>query len=276
MKKTIDLCELLYERGLPKQKMVTKLVRHQDTDWSISELIARNQLDHYQSNQSRPIFRKCQFVVSFMGERHSFARLLGVYRVVGVTESDNKKWPRDFLYPAMKPGRYWYSLEKLPAFEALEKRVIIDWGKSPRMWHQWLSPREVVEIRPTGHAQEFPGLDNVLLSFRELCEIIANPSANREWHRALSSVFGIYLITCASDGHQYVGSAYGEGGILGRWKNYAATGHGGNIRLKPRDPDEFRFSILRMLPTDSRPEEVIAVERTYMKKLGSRAHGLNS
>jgi hypothetical protein len=41
-------------------------------------------------------------------------------------------------------------------------------------------------------------------------------------------VQGIYLITDSSNGKQYVGKADGTERILGRWKNYASDGHGGN------------------------------------------------
>ena len=43
---------------------------------------------------------------------------------------------------------------------------------------------------------------------------------------------GVYLITDTSNGKMYVGSAYGENMILGRWKSYVKTGHGGNEGLK--------------------------------------------
>jgi hypothetical protein len=33
--------------------------------------------------------------------------------------------------------------------------------------------------------------------------------------------------------------------MLGRWRNYAAHGHGGNKLLRERDPKSFRFTILQ-------------------------------
>jgi len=80
---------------------------------------------------------------------------------------------------------------------------------------------------------------------------------------------------------QYVGSAYGEEGILGRWKHYAKTAHGDNQELKrilaadPEAANRFRFTILRTLPRTLTMNEVIEHEGRYKKKLGSRAFGLN-
>jgi hypothetical protein len=108
------------------------------------------------------------------------------------------------------------------------------------------------------------------------------PEANREWHTMLSSVAGVYLIMDTESGKQYVGSAYGKRGILGRWKEYATTGHGGNVLLKKilaqdsKAAKNFQFTILRTLPKTLTNKEVINYENLYKEKLGTRAFGLNS
>ncbi len=277
----IDLCELLFARGLPQGHRLTKLVRHQSNEWDLQNLAAHEQLDTYQSNQGRPVFN-CKYLVSFLGEKHSLARLHGVYGVKGVSRDANRPWPSDYLYQHASPGPLWYDLEKLPGFTDLEKRVVIKWGASARAWVQWLNSREVIEILPHGYAREFLGFDEVLLTYHELCEMVTNPASNREWHRALGSVAGVYLITDTHDGRQYVGSAHGVDGILGRWKSYASTGHGGNRLLRdlllknPQAAKSFQFSILRALPTSLTKDEILSNETLYKKKLGSRAHGLNA
>lgn len=278
----IDLCELLFTRGLLQGERLTKLVRHQSSRWDIESLVAHGQLDVYQSNQGRPVFDGCKYLVSFVGEKHSHARLFGVYQINGVSRDASRPWPAGYLYPHMPPGLLWYDLEKLPAFANLERRVVIDWGPSTRSWVQWLRPREVVEILPAGYVREFPGYDEVLLTYQELCDLAAHPASNREWHRALGSVAGVYLITDQSNGLQYVGSAHGAEGILGRWKSYARTGHGGNRLLREllgrnaQAADAFQFSILRALPASLTKDEVLGNEALYKKKLGSRAYGLNA
>jgi hypothetical protein len=98
----------------------------------------------------------------------------------------------------------------------------------------------------------------------------------------LSAVAGIYLITDNLTGQQYVGSAYGINGILGRWTIYAKNMHGDNVELKklihenPNRFEYFQFSILQTLPKEMTKNEVIKTESIFKNKLGSRAFGLNS
>ena len=112
--------------------------------------------------------------------------------------------------------------------------------------------------------------------------MIENPTANREWHRMLGSVAGVYLILDTVTGRQYVGSAYGDGGIFARWSQYARTGHGGNAQLRallaerPNARDDLQFSLLQTLSPSLTAREVIAYEQLHKEKLGTRAHGLNS
>jgi hypothetical protein len=276
----LDLQELLFHRGLPRDAR-TKLVRHQDARWDLQHLLAHGHFDIYQEHQSKPVF-ECDFIISFIGLANSQARLVGVYAVDGREGPRSFEPPPEFLYPDMPLGQYRYKLTRVPGYEDLERRVVIDWGGSTRAWHQWLAPKEVVEVLPRGYVAEFPGYDEFILTFGELCEIVAHPTANREWHRMLGAVAGIYLITDGTTGKQYVGSAYGAEGILGRWSTYAATGHGGNLLLREltgahsEHARNFSFTILRTLPRTMTREEVLAYETLYKRKLGSRAYGLNA
>lgn len=49
----------------------------------------------------------------------------------------------------------------------------------------------------------------------------------------LELVRGVYLLV-ADDGAQYVGSASGQDGFIGRRVGYATSGHGGNVILRKR------------------------------------------
>jgi hypothetical protein len=112
--------------------------------------------------------------------------------------------------------------------------------------------------------------------------MVKNRDAHREWHRMLASVAGVYLVLDTKTGNQYIGSAYGEGGILGRWRSYAQTVHGGNKKMRalaaerPKLAGDLQFAILQTLPLASTAKEVIEHEVRHKTKLGSRAHGLNS
>jgi len=88
-------------------------------------------------------------------------------------------------------------------------------------------------------------------------------------------------IVDTTDGKQYIGSAYGEGGLLERWRLYVETGHGGNrkieelIRDHPERYENFQFSILQILPKTITQEEVTNIENLYKRKLLTKEFGLN-
>jgi hypothetical protein len=99
----------------------------------------------------------------------------------------------------------------------------------------------------------------------------------------LSVIKGIYLISDTKTGKLYVGSAYGEEGIWGRWKKYVSTnGHGDNKTLKelikddPTHGNNFQFSILMLLPRTITADEAIKKERLFKNKLGTNSFGLNN
>ncbi|EIM76794.1 hypothetical protein A3SI_08826 [Nitritalea halalkaliphila LW7] len=65
----------------------------------------------------------------------------------------------------------------------------------------------------------FPGYEHVNISWEELKRVIEKDN----WVTALQNQKGVYLLTDRSNGKMYVGSAYGENMILGRWRAYMAT-----------------------------------------------------
>jgi hypothetical protein len=261
-----------------------KVIRHADDRRDLDRLLRTGCFDEYQARQESKVFN-CDYIVSFIAEGGSRCRLIDAYEVRGVT-SDGEETPysANFIHREMARHTYRYDLARMDGFEELRDRLVIDWGASPRAWHQWLSAeadKEVIELRPRGFVREFSGFDDVHVRFDELKQIINHPEANRLWHTMLGGVAGVYLILDDKTGAQYIGSAYGEEGILGRWKAYATTKHGGNKRLKqllvgdPQRFGSFSFSILRTLSRSLPAKEVIKIEGQYKKKFGTHAFGLN-
>ncbi|MBO0360876.1 GIY-YIG nuclease family protein [Hymenobacter sp. BT186] len=271
----ITLQELLYARGLPRQDKMVKLVRHRDASGGLDlHDLYRNHrpafLD-YQRQQGNPVFDKCEFVVACLGESGRRSRFVGVFQVLGI-----ERRTEEHLY---------YNLVEVPGFDDLKERVIFDWGRAALSWHQWLRPetgRTVLEIQAKPFSQPFTDYLDFTLSFAELAQLVSSQSPRDEWCRMLSATAGVYLILDQSSGKQYIGSASGTEGIWGRWKDYVATrGHGGNaelIKLLAVDAQHgrhFQFTVLMTLPKTMTRPEVIKREYLFMKKLGSRAHGLN-
>jgi len=104
-----------------------------------------------------------------------------------------------------------------------------------------------------------------------------------DWKSALSSVKGVYIITDASNGRHYIGSAYGVSGIWSRWDCYIGTGHGWNdgliklIRKKGKKyaRDNFRFSILEVISKTVSDDYVLERETFWKNALCTRKHGYN-
>jgi len=182
----------------------------------------------------------------------------------------------------------YFDLRPTEFLEPLANRLVVEWD-TPRVWHRRAAKAAnmpVLEIADRDK-EPFPGFDNVLLTFHELGEMVTD-HRYVDWQTALSQVQGVYLITDSSNGKQYVGKADGTERILGRWKNYAGDGHGGNRALrelaqasigaggtKTDHARHFVFSILRVFGPSTSSSEVDAAESHYKKALMSREFGLN-
>ena len=282
----MNINELLAARGLsPSGRRQVKLLRHKDSQYDVHALARAGHLNIYQGYQARPILN-CDTVVAFLGGRGTRATFQGVFRVIGMRTGDEVlPAPATFPHPELAAMAFHYDLEPVPGFEDLEDRVVIEWGNSAVSWHQWLDPdrpKEVIEVLPTGYVGDFPGYENILLSHNELCRLIANPDANRTWLTLLRAVAGVYLIVDSNTGRQYIGSAYGQDGVLGRWHEYARNSHGGNqllrnlLKSSPSYANHFQYSILCTLPGATNRNEVLAMEALFKRKLGSRSFGLNA
>ena len=191
-----------------------------------------------------------------------------------ITKLGYSKWP--------KKSSYFYELNLLDnPVNKYKNRVIVNWP-SPRQWIQLSLEKEIVEIRAKGFVRDFTDYYDFILSFVELKAILNQPEGNTVWINKLSAVSGVYLIIDTKTGNQYIGSAYGEGGFLGRWRSYADNSHGNNKSLidlvvnNDGYSSNFQISILRVMDKASYKTEVIAAESFLKQKLGTRVHGLNN
>ena len=281
----LTISKLLSEAGLDITKKI-KLVRHKDNrkeqliegesvvgnpyEWYIKD---RQTFINYQAEQSEDRFKDVDYIVSFIGEEGTTARMVGVYRVLGHDEEKMKR---------IANGRFFYRMEEVPGFDELNERVIIDWGKSAITWHQWphKNDKEVVAIERKGIDWVCPDYEEIMLSYEQLQRIFNDQIS--VWKNKLSSSNCIYVISDSMSGNLYVGSTYNREGIWGRWKDYASTGHGGDVelvKLLEADPDYakkyFTWAILQVLPLGIQDEKAISIETLWKNKLGRTACALN-
>lgn len=277
----LTFSDVLNKVGLNPQKV--KLIRHALTDKVFRECYVEKKVKEYTSHQKIDFSKGYEYWAVFISDSGTLAKFYGIYRVgdwvpdtpdvipEGVPECEVKNFQGKAAY---------FSLDPLDILKEYENKLTIEWGKSARMWHQkGTTEKPIVSLQDK---KVFSGFENLILSYDELKEIVENPSIYESWHIALRSVYAIYLIVDKENGKQYVGSAYGEDGLLERWKCYVTTRHGNDKLIKeticnyPERYHYFQFSILQILPKTITPREVIDMETLYKKKLLSYApFGMN-
>jgi hypothetical protein len=79
----MDIKEILKSRGFDITSK-TKLVRHQESDVDIMKIYNSGMINIYQSIQSKDVFNKCDYIISFLGIERIKAKFVGIYKVIGV------------------------------------------------------------------------------------------------------------------------------------------------------------------------------------------------
>ena len=234
----------------------------------------------YQSFQKPGKFNNATAVAVFAPHHKTTAMFLGLWDIEGCLKCSH--FSEDISLLLKKhclPSRWFdnsdmYQLKRNEIFDDLSERLIIEWGHGTLSWVQ-SKDKEIVAIKANKSIIDFQSFSLVDLNYQELKNIVQYPDSNLTWQKTLSSVNGIYLIRDKVSGKQYVGSAYGELGIYGRWSQYAQNGHGGNKELLKLDPENFQFSILEIVPPTTTADGVIDCENRWKEKLGTRKFGLN-
>lgn len=169
-----------------------------------------------------------------------------------------------------------YDLYQCIQIEALSSyigRLFIHWGDSSSARRAWVQradsqDKEIVELTREFKEEAFPGFTKLI---RPLSEIETMP---RLWKEMLRESRGVYLLACPRTREHYVGSASGQDGFLGRWRDYVANSHGGNVALRNRDPSDYLVSVLEVAASSATSQDIINLETTWKLKLHSRDIGL--
>jgi hypothetical protein len=170
-----------------------------------------------------------------------------------------------------------YDIELLEASRPLIGRLKISLKRPARGRALYLenhySSLIVSEILPAPYNGEaFCGYDQIDISFSMLQSIIT--IQRPDWKAALQNAKGVYLITDASNGKRYVGSAYGVTGLWSRWSSYVETGHGCTDELTQLIKAEgieharthFRFALLEHR-TPKTDDQVVIDREQYWKNV---------
>ena len=177
--------------------------------------------------------------------------------------------------------------ETLEEFKDLYGRVVVSFhNDSQQMFRNANSIIDnliVKEILPSVYSGfDFPGYDNVSLSFSEL-ETIVNGNYP-SYKNALSNQKAVYLQTDKKTGKMYVGSATAKYGmLLSRWTSYIQNGHGGNVDLRELVSKEgfeyvkqnFQYTIIENFNSKVDDDYVLKRESYWKEVLQTRKFGYN-
>ena len=228
-----------------------------------------NKFEEWQKDQSRKNFERI-YILSLVYFNTNEWLFAGVFEQYGYNEVG---------------GRYYYKTKLLQDGKELIGRLIISYEKKYRasyvLFENFSNEFILSEIfKNRISIIPFPGYENVNVDFNYLKTIIERN--DKSWYSALKSVKGVYLITDATNGKHYVGSAYGDDALWQRWSEYIFNGHGENKKLKKIISENgkeyqknFRFSILEIATKKSDDTEIIRREQYWKNILLTREFGYN-
>lgn len=292
----MNLNDLLRGRAIDPQQVL--VLRHRPNEPELAKVLPwlaaeePNTFNAYQQTQSERAERAMQsltgrgHVASFIGLEPGTALFVGLYSI-GKSKplSRDEFWRvpayiklkkfgmRGFADERASASVLWFDLALTDFYAQWKGKLIIGWPPPERSWWR------------RAHRNEFPilsiledsALDAALPKWDEIDftweELQVLP---RRLKSKLSEWRGIYYIFDTLEKKGYVGSAYGENNILGRWLNYAIRGDGGNKLLRHREPRNFNFTILQLVSPTMPANEVIQLESSWKRRLHTRQpHGLN-
>jgi hypothetical protein len=272
------------------------VLRHRPTEDklnSIFPLLASEREDlfnTYQQSQGEKLEKAMStmvgvgYLASFIAHGAGKALFIGLYKIMAarpITYDEYWSLPANIElknlgmqgFVGERPSVLLFDLPLVEFYKSWKGKLVVDWPPPERSWWRRAHRNDI----PIHAILEDSALDGAMKHWREIeftwDQLRVLPS---RWKAKLSEWRAIYYIFDTSDGKGYVGSAYGADNLLGRWLNYAASGHGGNRLLRQRDPQNFRFTILERVSPDMDSENVIVLESTWKVRLHTRApFGLN-
>lgn len=284
----MDLHHLLLQEGINPD--TTLVMRHRPMEPQIRKelmwLAAENPkvYNAYQQGQFPRVERQlvqASHLASFIGHEAGHALFVGVYEN-GTPKKVSHSWRnRDPAYKSLMAlglpngpdDCLWFDLRLTSILKRWHGKLVIKWPGKELSYSRWAHKNSRFDVAVIHEESQLtasiPDWRALVLRWDELDRI------PKSWKAALREWCGIYYIFDTRSKKGYVGSAYGQENLLGRWLGYAKSGHGGNRQLRTLNPNGFVFSILERMSQDTSAEEMIARENEWKVRLHTRDFGLN-
>lgn len=259
-----------------------KLLRLSSANEGFAVCRQHNMIDVYAAHQSTQFGQDYGWWAVFLAEPGTGARFYALYQAKGFVPDTPDAMPDGFPFPEWFTGeRAFYELEHSELLKEYEQRLVINWGGATALWHQSGLNEKPITALTAPEPYPFPGYERLVLNFACLQQLAEGDPVYESWQSALSSTKAVYLITHTGSGRQFVGATYGDQTLMGRWRNYVVTRHGGIAKLRellrsqPEAYRDFQFSILQALPLNVPDKAMLAAQSLYQQKLCSREFGFN-
>jgi hypothetical protein len=192
----------------------------------------------YQQTQSEKVERamlEAKSVASFIGHEPGKALFFGLYSIGKTRPLTYDEYWKVPAYVQMKlfgmvgftarnrSSILWFDLAPTDFCITWKGKLVVGWPPPERSWwrraHRNVFPVHAV-LEDSALAAAMPAWEQINLGWDELRVL---PS---RWREALSHWRGIYYIYDQACAKGYVGSAYGEANLLGRWVSYTEHSSG--------------------------------------------------
>ncbi len=270
----MDFADILKIHGYDPKEV--RLARHAGYKEKIY-LLWRNKPDEYEiycRTQQVEAFGQQKYVAHFIATPEGGTLFTGFY-ILGKKKPVKPGMMHPItgsnIYITESPRPIIYDVTRVIQFDHYAGKLFIAWGAGTRSWSQIASKtsKRVLEIRRELAEPEFPGFSKFSCLSTEVNVL------PETWKCILTVSRGIYILVHLDTQTQYIGSATGAGGFLGRWLSYEANGHGGNALLRKLSNKQFQIGILEVSSSIETSAEIIRREQEWKQKLGSKAFGLN-
>jgi hypothetical protein len=248
--------------------------------------------DAYQNNHARnaeATVRGRRWMASFVAGEGRDMIFAGLFRVDGHVRRDREGFEADPAHRELarvagldaaawaaryeEAGRLVFTLHRADDLSDLVGRLVVERPQARTFMRraETLDDLSIIELaRESRLVLPLPDWRDVALLGPQLRAL------PHSWALRLAEWRGIYVIVDEVDGARYIGAAYGNQNLLGRWRMHVAGEQGVTAQLRHRNPATFRFSILERVSPDMPAEEVIRLEQTWMDRLHTRRFGLNA